>query len=56
MWLHHGDNDTIDYVLEGEIRIEYGPGGRRRADIKKGDFFHPLDGKAAPWLEGSPNA
>lgn len=38
-WHHHGDNDTIGYVLEGQIRIEYGPGGRQRADIRKGDFF-----------------
>lgn len=39
-WHHHGgDNVTIGYVLEGEICLEHGPGGRQRANVKKGEYF-----------------
>jgi uncharacterized RmlC-like cupin family protein len=27
-WHHHGAWDTIAYVITGEVRLEYGPGGQ----------------------------
>ena len=38
-WHHHGDNTTVGYVLKGELRLEFGPGGRDAADISTGDYF-----------------
>lgn len=38
-WHHHGDNVTIGYVLDGEIRLEYGPGGRQSVDGEQGEYF-----------------
>ena len=39
-WHHHGDHDTSTYVVEGTVRIEFGPGGIRTADAGPGDFVH----------------
>ena len=39
-WHHHGDHDTSVYVVEGTVRIEYGPGGARSAEAGPGDFVH----------------
>lgn len=39
-WHHHGDNDTVIYVLEGSLRFEFGPGGERSAEGRTGDFVH----------------
>jgi uncharacterized RmlC-like cupin family protein len=39
-WHHHGDHDTSTYVVEGTVRIEFGPGGTRTADAGPGDFVH----------------
>lgn len=38
-WHHHGDNVTIGYVLEGEITLEFGPGGRERVEVNQGEYF-----------------
>ena len=34
---HHGEQDTIAYVLKGQATI-VSEGGRKRQDIKPGDF------------------
>jgi uncharacterized RmlC-like cupin family protein len=39
-WHHHGEHDTSVYVVEGTVRIEFGPGGARTADAGPGDFVH----------------
>ncbi|MET7427152.1 cupin domain-containing protein [Dactylosporangium sp. NPDC005555] len=39
-WHHHGEHDTSVYVVEGNVRIEFGPGGARAIDAGPGDFVH----------------
>lgn len=39
-WHHHGAHDTAVYVIEGTVRIEFGPGGARAVDAGPGDFLH----------------
>jgi uncharacterized RmlC-like cupin family protein len=39
-WHHHGDHDTAVYVVEGNVRIEFGPGGAQALEAGPGDFIH----------------
>jgi uncharacterized RmlC-like cupin family protein len=39
-WHHHGDHDTSVYVIEGNVRIEFGRGGVQVAEAGPGDFVH----------------
>ena len=39
-WHHHGDHDTSVYVVEGTVRIEFGPGGLEAREAGPGDFVH----------------
>jgi uncharacterized RmlC-like cupin family protein len=39
-WHHHGEHDTSVYVVEGTVRIEFGPDGSRAVDAGPGDFVH----------------
>ena len=39
-WHHHGDNETVIYVLDGAVYLEFGPGGKRRIEAQTGDFIH----------------
>ena len=39
-WHHHGDHDTSVYVIEGTVRIEFGPGGAEAVEAGPGDFVH----------------
>jgi uncharacterized RmlC-like cupin family protein len=39
-WHHHGGHDTSSYVVEGTVRIEFGPGGAQAVDAGPGDFLH----------------
>jgi uncharacterized RmlC-like cupin family protein len=39
-WHHHGENDTSVYVIDGNVRIEFGPGGAQAVDAGPGDFIH----------------
>lgn len=39
-WHHHGQFETAIYVMSGELRMEYGPGGRSVLDVRPGDFIH----------------
>ena len=38
-WHHHGDYESVIYVLSGHIRIECGSGGRTVLDGGPGDFL-----------------
>lgn len=39
-WHHHGEHHTSVYVIEGNVRIEFGDGGARSVDAGPGDFVH----------------
>ncbi len=39
-WHHHGEHDTVIYVLDGAVRLEYGPAGGRTVEARTGDFLH----------------
>ena len=39
-WHHHGDHDSVIYVLDGAMRMESGPGGTEVLDAEPGDFLH----------------
>jgi len=39
-WHHHGEHDTTVYVIDGTVRIEFGPGGAQAVDAGPGDFLH----------------
>ena len=38
-WHHHGDNETVIYVLDGAVRLEFGPRGQRTIEGRTGDFI-----------------
>lgn len=38
-WHHHGQNVTIGYVLNGQIRLEFGPGGSQSVEVHAGEYF-----------------
>jgi uncharacterized RmlC-like cupin family protein len=37
---HHGEQETIAYVLEGECEVRWGERGEFSAHAKAGDFIH----------------
>jgi uncharacterized RmlC-like cupin family protein len=37
---HHGEQDTIVYVLEGEATVRWGNRGETTATVRAGDFLH----------------
>ena len=37
---HHGEQDTVVYVLEGEARVRWGQSGESWATVRAGDFLH----------------
>jgi uncharacterized RmlC-like cupin family protein len=39
-WHHHGDHESSIYVVEGVMRLEFGPGGRSAVEAGPGDFVH----------------
>jgi uncharacterized RmlC-like cupin family protein len=39
-WHHHGEYESVIYVLTGGLRMESGPGGRDVIDAVPGDFVH----------------
>jgi uncharacterized RmlC-like cupin family protein len=39
-WHHHGDHDSSVYVVEGTVRIEFGPAGTEAVEAGPGDFVH----------------
>ena len=39
-WHHHIDNDTLVYLIDGTLRIEFGEDGDRHAEASEGEFLH----------------
>ena len=37
---HHGEQDTVVYVLEGEACVRWGDLGEHSATVREGDFLH----------------
>ncbi|MGA8109459.1 MAG: cupin domain-containing protein [Acidobacteriaceae bacterium] len=37
---HHGEQETVVYVLEGESLIRWGEHGESEATVRAGDFLH----------------
>ena len=38
-WHHHGEYTTCGYLIAGQLRFEFGPGGQQSVDLAPGDFF-----------------
>jgi uncharacterized RmlC-like cupin family protein len=38
-WHHHGEWETIAYVIAGACRLEFGPGGRQVVVAEPGDYI-----------------
>ena len=38
-WHHHGEYESMIYVMTGSLRMEFGPGGSNVIDAKPGDFL-----------------
>ena len=39
-WHHHGEHDSVIYVLTGVMKMESGPGGEQVLEAGPGDFLH----------------
>lgn len=39
-WHHHGEHETVFYVLAGTFRLEFGAGGSRAVEAGPGDFAY----------------
>lgn len=39
-WHHHSTRHLYAFMVEGKMRLEYGPKGARAVEVKRGDFFH----------------
>jgi len=39
-WHHHGEYETSIYLVDGGMRLEFGPGGQDVIDAGPGDFVH----------------
>jgi uncharacterized RmlC-like cupin family protein len=39
-WHHHGDHESVIYVLSGALRMEFGAGGAEVLDAGPGDFVY----------------
>jgi len=53
-WHHHGEHESVIYVLTGALRMEFGPNGSRTVDAGPGDFVHVP--KGAVHRESNPSA
>ena len=51
-WHHHGDYESSIYVVTGQVRMEFGPGGAEVVDARPGDFLYVPPG--AVHREGNP--
>jgi quercetin dioxygenase-like cupin family protein len=38
-WHHHGEHTSYVYILQGQLGIAWGPGGREVAELGAGDFY-----------------
>ncbi len=39
-WHHHGEYETAINVVSGQLRMEFGTGGRDEGEAGAGDFIH----------------
>lgn len=39
-WHHHGEYETVAYVLTGSLKMEFGPGGSDTVEAAPGDFVY----------------
>jgi uncharacterized RmlC-like cupin family protein len=39
-WHHHGDYESVIYVMSGRLRMEFGAGGRDVEETEVGDFLY----------------
>lgn len=39
-WHHHGKYETYGYLISGALRFEYGPEGKKSANINSGEYFY----------------
>jgi uncharacterized RmlC-like cupin family protein len=53
-WHHHGEHESVIYVLTGRLRLEFGPGGSDTVEAGPGDFLYVPPG--AVHREGNPSA
>jgi uncharacterized RmlC-like cupin family protein len=53
-WHHHGDYESVIYVVAGVLRMESGPGGREVVEAHAGDFIRVP--KGVVHREGNPTA
>jgi uncharacterized RmlC-like cupin family protein len=51
-WHHHGEHESVIYVVDGALRMEFGTGGRDVLEAGPGDFLHV--GKGAIHRESNP--
>jgi len=52
-WHHHGEHDSVIYVVSGVLRMESGPGGTEVVEAHPGDFISVPPG--AVHREGNPS-
>ncbi|MER6420032.1 cupin domain-containing protein [Streptomyces sp. NPDC001137] len=53
-WHHHGEHESVIYVLTGALRMEFGPDGSRTVEAGPGDFIYVP--KGAVHRESNPSA
>jgi uncharacterized RmlC-like cupin family protein len=52
-WHHHGEYETVVYVLSGALKMEFGPNGSNAVEARPGDFV--LVPKGAVHRESNPS-
>lgn len=53
-WHHHGEYESVIYVLTGALRMEFGPDGSNTVEAGPGDFIYVP--KGAVHRESNPSA
>lgn len=53
-WHHHGEYETVIYVLTGALKMEFGPNGSNTLEARPGDFVYVPKGTVH--REGNPSA
>jgi uncharacterized RmlC-like cupin family protein len=53
-WHHHGEHETVIYVLTGALKMEFGPNGSHTVEAGPGDFVYVP--KGAVHRESNPSA
>lgn len=43
-WHHHADRTLYGYLVQGQLRFDYGPQGSRAVEFSAGDYFRILPG------------